>query len=555
MAQHTHVQLLWLIAILAVVSVAFTGRLTSRDASQGIHASVTQILPAASALARSDQNSAAFSELFVETFKMASADRAPNFETMTTFNVARDKAWLDYKLLAVGFPGEKPLQAQVEAARDVMYEAAPALIASLVGSPEDIAIFVSGSADEARSLAKLQALYQAPINKALESADGELSGSQSAALMVAGVAVTILMVAFSLRFRAVWRRERIQGRENRRNDLESGLQRALEMARTEEGCFELVRQAVQRSSPLLSSELLVADSSQAHFHQVMNTGPDGGPGCAVVAPDACPATSRGQTQRWSTSEAIDSCPNLQNRTTGPCSAVCVPVSIAGKTIGVVHATGPDQHPPGMSTTADLEVIVRKAGDRIGILRAFSRTEAQARTDPLTGLLNRRSLETSVADVEAVSQSFVVAYGDLDNFKLLNDIHGHDAGDRALRLFARVLRDSIRPNDIAARYGGEEFVVVLPGCTLADAYLVIDRVRTHLADAQRGGVVPAFTVSFGLAPSVADHTFAEIVELADAALLRAKAEGRDRVVVAPGFAMTPELESVSTTAPIAAVATS
>jgi diguanylate cyclase (GGDEF)-like protein len=211
--------------------------------------------------------------------------------------------------------------------------------------------------------------------------------------------------------------------------------------------------------------------------------------------------------------------------------VCVPVSIAGKTVGVVHATGPDHHPPAGSTTADLELIARKAGERIGILRAFSRTEAQARTDPLTGLLNRRSLETAVRDLAAEAHPYAVAYGDLDHFKLLNDVHGHDTGDRALRLFARVLRDSVRPNDIAARYGGEEFVVVLPDCTIADAYAVVDRVRARLADAQRGGTVPSFTVSFGLAPGEPNLAFGEIVEQADVALLQAKSEGRDRVVLA------------------------
>jgi diguanylate cyclase (GGDEF)-like protein len=207
------------------------------------------------------------------------------------------------------------------------------------------------------------------------------------------------------------------------------------------------------------------------------------------------------------------------------------VSIAGNTVGVMHATGPDHEPPDASTTADLELIARKTGERIGILRAFSRTEAQARTDPLTGLLNRRSLESAVLDLTEGAQPYAVAYGDLDHFKLLNDIHGHDTGDRALRLFARVLRDSVRPNDIAARYGGEEFVVVLPDCSVADAFTVIDRVRGRLADAQRGGIVPPFTVSFGLAPGQVNLAFTEIVEQADAALLRAKAEGRDRVVLA------------------------
>ena len=327
------------------------------------------------------------------------------------------------------------------------------------------------------------------------------------------------------------------------------------MVRDEPGCYTLVQHAIERSSPTLSSELLVADSSRAHFRQVITTGAEGGPGCPVMSPNDCPATDRGQTQTWPSSSAIDTCPYLRDRVTGSCSAVCVPVSIAGQAVAVVHAISADHDPPSPSTTADLELIARKAGERIGILRAFSRTEAQARTDPLTGLLNRRSLEAAVRDLTVDAHPYAVAYGDLDHFKLLNDVHGHDTGDRALRLFARVLRDSVRPNDIAARYGGEEFVVVLPDCTIADAYLVVDRVRARLADAQRGGSVPPFTVSFGLAPGEVDLAFGEIVEQADAALLRAKAEGRDRVVLAtsthdetpdPSATATPEPEVGSLT---------
>ena len=135
-----------------------------------------------------------------------------------------------------------------------------------------------------------------------------------------------------------------------------------------------------------------------------------------------------------------------------------------------------------------------------MLRAFARSETQAHTDPLTGLLNRRSLEARTRDLTDEGLPFVVAYGDLDQFKLLNDVHGHDTGDRALRLFARVLRDSVRPNDIPARYGGEEFVAVLPDCSIDNAVIVIERIRTRLRTALTDGTVPPFTVSFGLAAS-------------------------------------------------------
>jgi diguanylate cyclase (GGDEF)-like protein len=197
---------------------------------------------------------------------------------------------------------------------------------------------------------------------------------------------------------------------------------------------------------------------------------------------------------------------------------------------VLHATSEDGHPPTTGSGAALELIGRRTGERLSLVRAFARSETQAHTDPLTGLLNRRSLEHRVLDLVENGDPYIVAYADLDHFKALNDVHGHDAGDRALRLFAHVLRDSVRPSDIPARYGGEEFVVVLPDCGLDDAEAVLERVRERLAAVVRDSQGPEFTVSAGLASSSVTKTFSEVVEAADRALLAAKAAGRDRVLI-------------------------
>jgi diguanylate cyclase (GGDEF)-like protein len=199
-------------------------------------------------------------------------------------------------------------------------------------------------------------------------------------------------------------------------------------------------------------------------------------------------------------------------------------------MGVLHATSEDRRPPTTGSVAALELIARRTGERLSLVRAFARSETQARTDSLTGLLNRRSLEHRVQDLAENGDPYIVAYADLDHFKLLNDLHGHDAGDRALRLFAHVLRDSVRPTDIPARYGGEEFVVVLPDCSIDDAAVVLERVRERLAAVVRDSEGPEFTVSAGLASSAVSKTFSEVVEAADRALLAAKAAGRDRVLI-------------------------
>ena len=245
----------------------------------------------------------------------------------------------------------------------------------------------------------------------------------------------------------------------------------------------------------------------------------------------CPAIARGHTLVFGSSRALDACPYLQNRLTGDCSAACVAISIAGKSVGVTHATGPDGALPSESDVRSLEITSRRASERLAMLRAFERSETQARSDPLTGLWNRRSLENQVNDLQHEGVPYALAFGDLDHFKILNDTHGHEAGDQALRLFSRVLRDAIRPNDIAARYGGEEFVIVLPSCNTETALSVLERVRERLALALTTGRVPSFTVSFGLASSGDADTYDGVVAVADTALFAAKAAGRNRVVVA------------------------
>jgi diguanylate cyclase (GGDEF)-like protein len=152
-------------------------------------------------------------------------------------------------------------------------------------------------------------------------------------------------------------------------------------------------------------------------------------------------------------------------------------------------------------------------------------------------MTRRSLERGIRELQTEGGSYSVAYGDLDHFKQLNDVFGHDAGDRALRAFSQVLRDSLRPADIACRYGGEEFVIVLPGCPVNEALVVLARVRQRMAERLATAQLPVFTVSFGLATSEQGNDFQEVVNLADQALMTAKSSGRDQVIVANGSART------------------
>jgi diguanylate cyclase (GGDEF)-like protein len=125
--------------------------------------------------------------------------------------------------------------------------------------------------------------------------------------------------------------------------------------------------------------------------------------------------------------------------------------------------------------------------------------------------------------------------DLDHFKDFNDCHGHEAGDAVLRAIGDLLQQFLRSSDIACRYGGEELTLILPGAPLIDAWSRMEALRQAVADLHlrdRAGALPAITVSIGLAEATADTEAAAILlARADAALYRAKQQGRNRVVCA------------------------
>ncbi len=451
-----------------------------------------------------------------------------------------EQAWDQYQSKAAGLPGEQAIQGSVDRLHDDLVGTGS--IALQIPTATELQRTIALFEEQATAVRSIESRYVAALQKSVRVHNATLDSALSVLWVIAGIVGVAVLTLFGLVVHAsrVWGREeavkdRERAAQTHRDELESRLQRALEMVHTEDASYGLVAEALRRTAPGVPAELLLADSSRAHFHQVATTtGTAEAPGCGVSAPFECPAAVRGQTQVFADSAELDACPYLRNRTSGPavggCSAVCVPVSIAGKTVGVVHAIGSARDLMDRDQIAAIELVARKSGERIGMMRAFARSETQARTDPLTGLLNRRSLETQTRELTDEARSYVVAYGDLDHFKKLNDVYGHEAGDRALRLFARVLRDAVRPADIPARYGGEEFVVVLPDCNTSDAFTVLERIRHSLAQALGEGSVPPFTVSFGLAAAETGWTFGEALDAADTALLAAKAAGRDRVVV-------------------------
>lgn len=165
-------------------------------------------------------------------------------------------------------------------------------------------------------------------------------------------------------------------------------------------------------------------------------------------------------------------------------------------------------------------------DRIGTLNRASRT------DPLTGLLNRRGLQQALDALQVQGLPFAILTLDIDRFKSINDSHGHDVGDAAIVHIAEQMRRHSRETDVLCRAGGEEFLVLLPGVGVEAARQTGERLRQAIAD-EPFAPVGTITVSLGVAHFPSFHTDPEqALRLADKALYLAKEQGRNRVVVYP-----------------------
>ena len=166
-----------------------------------------------------------------------------------------------------------------------------------------------------------------------------------------------------------------------------------------------------------------------------------------------------------------------------------------------------------------------------LMRVELKQRSEAVLDPLTGLLNRNTLAGRFDEIaqqaKLTGAPICLVACDLDQFKQVNDVHGHDRGDTVLTDAAYVLRKQLRSFELVYRLGGEEFLIVLPGCSLAEGSAIAERLRAGLEAARPGGL--PVTASFGVAAAGgADAAFEPLFRAADASLYAAKRAGRNRV---------------------------
>jgi diguanylate cyclase len=187
---------------------------------------------------------------------------------------------------------------------------------------------------------------------------------------------------------------------------------------------------------------------------------------------------------------------------------------------------------------ELKTRLEQSRTQIDKLRAhLAEAQEMGMRDPLTSLSNRRcfdaSLARELADAKARSVPLSLVMGDIDNFKKINDLYGHQIGDEILKTFAGVLVDNVHARDTVARYGGEEFALILPETHIESARQLTERVRRkveslQLAVTESGQQIGTITASFGVAELAPGDDAEALIQRADHKLYEAKCGGRNRV---------------------------
>jgi len=222
------------------------------------------------------------------------------------------------------------------------------------------------------------------------------------------------------------------------------------------------------------------------------------------------------------------------------SFLCIPILAQGEAFGILHFQATDEAPTLPESELSLKTtFAGQVGLSVANIRLREALHTQSIRDALTGLYNRRylgeMLERETRRAARADHGLGILMLDLDHFKKFNDTYGHDAGDTVLRETAAFLTKSVRAEDFVCRYGGEEFVVVLPMADLKASRARAEHIRAKVRELtilHQGRAVGILTVSVGVAELPVHGTSPkDLLEAADAALYRAKKEGRDRVVVA------------------------
>lgn len=250
----------------------------------------------------------------------------------------------------------------------------------------------------------------------------------------------------------------------------------------------------------------------------------------------CWGMRRGRSHHSSVNGADVPCQHLDHLE----ATLCVPLTAQGDMIGLLYLEEQGEEILGLTgPRLYLELIAENVGLAIANLQLREKLTTLAVHDPLTGLFNRRFLDERLQQHvrEESGQPLVCLMIDIDYFKRFNDQFGHDAGDLVMRFVGQTLRETCSSVGSAFRFGGEEFTVLLPSLDEGDGVALADTLREKISSAalsHAGQLLGAISVSVGVAAFPAGGSVETLITRADAALLEAKAKGRDRTIAASGI---------------------
>lgn len=313
-------------------------------------------------------------------------------------------------------------------------------------------------------------------------------------------------------------------------ELLGGMAHRMQAARTEAELAQVIQAFVPRVLPLPGA-LYAYNNSRNLLVPISTWGEHEGDGDAF-GPDQCWALRRGQSHFVSEAGADVVCDHVGDKGH---AYHCEPLLASGEVIGVLHLDGVLDTESGFR----INVLVENIASAMVNHQLQRDLKEQTIRDPLTGLFNRRYMEEALAlEVARSARSgapLCVVMCDVDHFKRFNDEFGHDAGDLVLQAVAAELGHRFRDGDIVCRYGGEEFTIIAPGTTPEALLQRIETVRQAIAGISlrhRNQALGSTSMSFGVAcwrPGM-DREGSAALQAADAALYRAKKEGRNRAVL-------------------------
>ncbi|MBC8378553.1 MAG: sensor domain-containing diguanylate cyclase [Planctomycetes bacterium] len=217
--------------------------------------------------------------------------------------------------------------------------------------------------------------------------------------------------------------------------------------------------------------------------------------------------------------------------------IIAPLICHGRVVGVLNMS--EKETGGMFTDEDIAIVElfrQLVGASIGNINLFEKSQRQAKTDGLTGMLNHRTfyetLEAELRRAQRYGGKLSIIMADIDNLKPINDNYGHRAGDMAIKQIARRIGACIRQIDVAARYGGDEFSIILPNTSLVDATLVAERMVNMVKETpliwEQSKVT--LSMSVGVAQFDGENCAGDVAKITDQALYSAKQAGKGQVYV-------------------------